>query len=135
MPTGIPTTHESSSKRPDPTIALPMPPPSPTGRGVSTKKRKFSALIPRMAMYERITIKVPTATTVHSAVTEVMTALTERRVRSDLERAFIRVLPSPAGRRVGDEGLALVDVPLFLLRESLQIADSLANNLQKLSTA
>src|SRR2546421_3358239 len=109
-PTGIPTAHESRSNSPDPTIALPMPPPSPTGRGVSTKNRKLSALIPRMAMYERIRIRIPTPTNVHSAVSEVITALTERRNRSDLLSRFVviftelgviatcLVLPSPRGR-------------------------------------
>src|SRR5437762_6578331 len=84
MPIGIPTTHESSNNSPDPTMALPMPPPSPTGRGVSIRNRRFSAAIPRIAMYARITNRTPTAANVHSAVSEVMTALTERRDRSEL---------------------------------------------------
>src|ERR1051326_5443387 len=135
MPIGIPTTHDSSNKSPDPTTALPMPPPSPTGRGVSTKNRKFSAAIPRIAMYARMTNRIPTAANVHNAVSDVITALTERRDRSERESRFIILLPSPTGRRIGDEGLALVAAPSFLLRGSLQIADSLANNLQNLSTA
>src|SRR5205823_6007909 len=98
MPIGIPTTHESSSNSPDPTIALPMPPPSPTGRGVSIKNRRFSAAIPRIAMYARITNRTPTAANVQSAVSEVITALTERRDRSERESFFI-VLLSSRGER------------------------------------
>src|SRR2546423_842721 len=119
MPIGIPTTHESSSNSPDPTTALPMPPPSPTGRGVSIKNRRFNAATPRIAMYARIRNRIPTATKVQSAVSEVITALTERRDRSDRESFFIVLLPSPVGRRVGDEGLALAGFPLSLFaRES-----------------
>src|ERR1043165_2683885 len=106
MPIGIPTTHESSSNTPEPTTALPMPPPSPTGRGVSIRNRRFSAVIPRIAMYARITNRIPTAANVQSAVSEVITALTERRDRSDRESFFIILLPSPTRRRVGDEALA-----------------------------
>src|SRR5438105_2705291 len=113
MPIGIPTTHESSNNSPDPTTALPMPPPSPTGRGVSIRNRRFSAAIPRIAMYARMTNRTPTAANVHTAVSEVITALTERRDRSERESFFMVLLPSPTGRRVGDEGLALVDVCPF----------------------
>src|SRR2546423_7530288 len=124
MPIGIPTTHESSSNSPEPTTALPMPPPSPTGRGVSIRNRRFSAAIPRIAMYARITNRIPTAANVHSAVSEVMNALTERRDRSERESFFIVRLSSPTGRRVGDEGLPRTPTTFVLLMRLRHFAES-----------
>src|SRR6266404_6408288 len=89
MPPGMPTTQERRSKTAEPTIALPMPPPSPTGRGGSTRNLKLSALIPRIAMYERMMTSVLIATKVHNAVNDVITALVARRERSMAERFLI----------------------------------------------
>src|SRR5439155_17568440 len=89
----------------EPTIALPMPPPSPTGRGLSNRKRRLSAPIPRIAIYERMIRRIPTAPNVQSAVSVVINCLAVRRVRSVPEK-LMTVPPSPAGGgRDGDEGI------------------------------
>src|SRR5438105_5318771 len=91
MPAGMPITQESKSRTAEPTIALPMPPPSPTGRGVSTRNRKLIDPIPRIAMWERMIASVLTANKVQSAVSMVITALWARRDRSVRERVLITV--------------------------------------------
>ena len=50
IPNGKPISDESPSKTSVPRIALPIPPPSPTGRGLSTKKCRLSDPRPRSAI-------------------------------------------------------------------------------------
>src|SRR5438067_2015265 len=51
--------------------------------------------------------RIPMATKVQSDVSEVITPLMERRNLSVPERMIIVILPSPAGRRAGDEGIVV----------------------------
>src|SRR2546422_10791340 len=87
----MPTRQDSSSRTAEPTIALPMPPPSPTGRGVSIRKRKFIAPMPRIAIYERMIASALIANRVQNAVSVVSEALMARRDRSVLESVLIIV--------------------------------------------
>src|SRR5687767_8805687 len=105
----MPARHANDNKTAEPIIALPMPPPSPTGFGDSTRNASVRELTPRRAMYQRIIASTPTARIVHNDVRPVIVALIMRRVLSDRESfMFFFVLPLPLGEGWG-EGAELSD--------------------------